>query len=137
MRVVFLLLPVLALQMTACADRPDQISPIYVAPETYASYDCPKLTATRDQLHTDMVKATRRYEKARDHDTGGTIMWGVFYTPTAPELVPGIASLKGNLQAVNSRASQTGCQMGAPPEVPPDPEPANDPAAIKKPGWGS
>ena len=113
-----ILLSALPLALAACSAKPDQISPIYVAPEVYAGQSCEQLQATRDQLHLDLTAANRRFTETAKHDTGGLIMWGVFYEPEAPAQAPRIASLKGNLQAVNGAAGKQGCKLPPAPEVP-------------------
>ncbi|WP_339855942.1 hypothetical protein [Roseovarius nubinhibens] len=88
--------------LAGCAKKPEDISPAYISPTSYQSFNCKQLAAEARRVDVALTEASAAQMQARKNDTTGVILLGL---PTASlsgsNIAPQIASLKGQKQTIH------------------------------------
>lgn len=119
----------MSLSLAACASGADDIAPAYVSPIVYENYTCEQLAYEAQTVSARAAKAAGVQNKAHTTDAvvttvGLVVFWpSLFFLkgngPQAAEL----ASLKGQMEAVEQASIRKNCgiqfQKQAPPAKPP------------------
>ncbi len=113
MRKVALVLGV-ALVLAGCAKSPESIAPAYVSAVTYQNWSCAQLSDEGRRLDQALAEASTQQRNARTNDTIGVILLGLPVSSLSGDnIAPQIASLKGQMVAVQQAAGVKRCGISA------------------------
>jgi hypothetical protein len=105
MRKVALVLPLVMISVSACAQKPESIAPAYISPMTFQAHDCGQLAEEARRIDAALSTASAQQNKARSNDTVGVIFLGLpVSTLSGNNVADQIAQLKG--QKVTLEQSQ-------------------------------
>jgi hypothetical protein len=116
-----------AVAIIGCAKSPESIAPAYVSHVTYQSWTCQQLNEEGMRLGQALAEASTQQRNARTNDTIGVIFIGLPVSSLSGDnIAPQMASLKGQIGAVQTSANLRNCgfQIAMPQQPPP-------PAALK------
>lgn len=63
--------------VAACAQKPEDIQPSYISPNTYSNLNCSQLRAEAVRVDNAYTRAATAQNKARSNDTAGVILLGL------------------------------------------------------------
>ena len=96
--------------VSGCAKAPNTIAPSYVSEVQYQNYSCVQLGQELQRLEQAYAVAAKAQEDARTGDAWGVFLIGL---PTSSlsgsNIAPEIASLKGQMVAVQKTAISKNC----------------------------
>ena len=102
----------IALAVTGCATKSEDISPSYVSPMNYQNYTCDQLIQEGHSVSSRAAIASGQQDKMRSRDSvktgvGVVLFWPVllFMDGDGPKSAE-LASLKGQMDAIESAAIQ-------------------------------
>lgn len=102
------------LSLAACAKAPESIAPSYVSEVPYQSYSCTQLGQEKQRLEMAYATAAKAQNDARTGDAWGVFLIGM---PTSSlsggNIAPEIASLKGQMTAVDKTIIAKNCATGS------------------------
>ena len=105
----------LSIIASACATRSSEIAPSYISPVQYQNYSCQQLATEAQSVSQQAAIASGQQDKIRRDDTvkttvGAIIFWPVllFNSGDGPQAAQ-VASLKGQMQAVQTASIQKNC----------------------------
>ncbi len=106
--------PVLAVAvaagLTGCAKRPENIAPAYVSHQPYVSWSCQELGEEALRLNGAFSAACEAQRDARSADIAGVILIGLpVASLSGDNIAPQIATLKGNIRAVQEAMRLNNC----------------------------
>ena len=112
--------------VVGCATKPEKIQAVYVAPQTYAAYDCGQIATEMESVSQRTSALYTSLKKEANADAwqmgvGMLLFWPALFAleggdgPEASEY----AYLKGQYKALHSNAIQRKCHMAG---LPPSPE---------------
>ena len=105
-----------AASLAACASSPEDISAAYVSPAAYQAMNCNQLNAEASRINSRLAQATGQQQKAASNDAAMTAVSLILFWPAAffiggdKSSAAELGRIKGEAQAVQSAASQRGCQ---------------------------
>lgn len=103
-----------AVVLAGCAKAPEAIAPSYVSEVPYQSYSCSQLGQEKQRLEMAYATAAKAQNDARTGDAWGVFLIGM---PTSSlsggNIAPEIASLKGQMTAVDKTIIAKNCSPGA------------------------
>lgn len=67
----------LTIAITACAQKPEDIQPSYISPNTYSNLNCAQLRAEAARVDNAYTRAAAAQKQARSNDTAGVILLGL------------------------------------------------------------
>ena len=103
-----------ALTLSACAQSPDSIAPVYVSPVAYSGYSCAQLNAEAARINARLSTATGQQNQQSDNDAAMTAVALILFWPAAfwiggNDQSGAIAQLRGDAEAVNAAAIARNC----------------------------
>lgn len=105
--------------LAACAKAPESIAPSYVSEVPYQNYTCTQLGQEKQRLEMAYATASKAQNDARTGDAWGVFLLGL---PTSSlsggNIAPEIASLKGQMVAVDKTIIAKNCNPGRLPAAP-------------------
>ena len=107
----------IALALTGCASKSEDISPSYVSPMNYQNYTCDQLIQEGRSVSSRAAIASGQQDKARSRDSvktgvGIVLFWPVLlFTDGDGQKAAELASLKGQMDAIEQAAIQKNCQV--------------------------
>jgi hypothetical protein len=113
------------LAVAGCAKSPESIAPAYVSTVNFHSWSCDQLAEEGIRLTQALAEASTQQRNARTNDTIGVILVGIPVSSLSGDnIAPQIASLKGQLVAVQQAANLKNCglRIEPPKAVPPPPQ---------------
>lgn len=105
----------LAAVSTACATKSSEIVPTFVSPVQYQNYDCQQLGAEAQSVSQQAAIANGQQDKISRDDSvkttvGAIIFWPVLlFNSGDGNQASQVASLKGQMQAIESASIQKKC----------------------------
>jgi hypothetical protein len=118
----------LACASAACTTHPDNVTPRYVSPIAYSTWDCAQLLDERNRLIAEVRKFT---DLQRENAQGDAVMMTVGLVVFWPVLIgmaatkdrkEDLARVKGEYEAVEAAARNRPCTLPPPPAAAPPPE---------------
>jgi len=108
-----------ALMLAGCAKAPESIAPSYVSEVPYQSYSCQQLAQEKQRLEAAYTTASKAQNDARTGDAWGVFLIGMpVSTLSGGNIAAEIASLKGQMTAVDRTLITKGCGTLPPPPPP-------------------
>jgi hypothetical protein len=122
---LYLLMPVIALAVSACAKRPDAIVPADIPMAAYTNFSCEQLGQEMIKEQTALSAISKAQNDAATGDAFGVFLIGVPMSSTFGGDKEGQVSVaKGKVQAIQSAMMSKGCNSmpaAAPAKLPPKP----------------
>jgi len=101
---------VVALGSSACATKPENITPQFVSTVQYTQLDCGQLGVELARHEEALAVASGEQNKARSNDTLGVIFLGLPVSSlSGSNKASYIAQLKGQIEAMNQVSTQKNC----------------------------
>ncbi len=110
MKTKLLLALACALILTACATKPENITPQYVSTTQYTDLSCKQLGMELARHEDALAVASGEQRKARSNDTLGVIFLGLPVSSlSGSNKASYIAQLKGQIEAMNKTTTLKNC----------------------------
>jgi hypothetical protein len=104
-----------ALLLANCASKSSEISPNYVSPMTYQSYNCQQLAAEAEAISAKAVELSGVQDQKRTNDQIATGVAIIVFWPAAflvggdGQVAAQLAQMKGQMNAVEQASIQKKC----------------------------
>jgi hypothetical protein len=110
----------LAVTLTACASRPDNIQAKYVSPITYSAWSCDQLADEDHRVQSEVIRVSDIQRGNANADTamvvGSIFLWPVLIGLAATtDHKDEVARLKGEYDAVEQEQKIKSCTVAPPP----------------------
>lgn len=118
---------IVALTLVGCASKAAEITPAYVSPMLYQSYNCQQLAAEAQRVSAAAAAATGVQDSQATKDTVATtvgiiVFWpSLFFIGGDKQTAAQLAQLKGEMDAIQQASIQKQCgiqfQTAPPPKI--------------------
>lgn len=109
------MLPI-ALFAAACAEQPEQISPMYVSSNVYSGKSCRDLLEERREVVAQVNTLTAEQKKSANNDAAAMAVGMILFWPAlfainmSGDKKQQLAAAKGNYEAIERRMKEKGCR---------------------------
>lgn len=101
----------LVFTVAACAQKPEDIQPAYISPNTYSNLSCSQLRAEATRVDNAYTRAAAAQKQARSNDTAGVILLGLPVSSlSGANQSAQIADLKGRQEVLAQTINQKNCR---------------------------
>jgi hypothetical protein len=98
------------LLLAGCAQSPESIAPAYVSTVPYETFTCTQLGEEEVRVQAALAQASQQQKNAQSGDVVGVILLGIpTSTLSGSNVAPQVASLKGQLVAVQQASLKKNC----------------------------